>query len=143
MSMMMGIGTPSSQSSIPRPIIASSVGSFRVAMPSKRAGLRFVPARYRPSRMLCVVSWIHQVVLACVNARESRSACRKRALATSDQPVLSGSDLRYRQAAGGQGLQKVGLGLRQIEPRSPVAPIKDHHLPVMNRRHIRTGFGCQ
>jgi hypothetical protein len=46
MSMMIGIGTPSSQSSIPRPMSASFFDSALIVAPSKRAGIHFVPAKH-------------------------------------------------------------------------------------------------
>ena len=46
MIMMMGIGTPSSQSSIPRPMSASFFDSGLIVAPSKRASIHFVPAKH-------------------------------------------------------------------------------------------------
>ena len=46
---MMGIGTPSSQSSIPRPMSASFLISVLIVAPSKRASIRFVPAKHTPA----------------------------------------------------------------------------------------------
>ncbi len=46
MSMMIGIGTPSSQSSIPRPMSASFFDSGSIVAPSKRASTRYVPAKH-------------------------------------------------------------------------------------------------
>jgi hypothetical protein len=46
MIMMMGIGTPSSQSSIPRPMSASFFDSGLIVAPSKRANIHFVPTKH-------------------------------------------------------------------------------------------------
>src|SRR5271166_770799 len=46
MIMMMGIGTPSSQSSIPRPMSASFFDSGLIVSPNKRANIHFVPAKH-------------------------------------------------------------------------------------------------
>jgi hypothetical protein len=46
MSMMIGIGTPSSQSSIPRPMNASFFDSGLIVAPSERASVRFVPGNH-------------------------------------------------------------------------------------------------
>ena len=45
MSMMMGIGTPSSQSSIARPMSVSFFNSGLIVAPTKRANIHFVPAK--------------------------------------------------------------------------------------------------
>jgi hypothetical protein len=46
MSMMMGIGTPSSQSSIPRPMSASFFDSGLIVALGKLTSIHFVPARH-------------------------------------------------------------------------------------------------
>src|ERR1700722_5756502 len=46
MSMMIGIGTPSSQSRIPRPMTASFLVSGLIVAPSKHSIVRFVPANH-------------------------------------------------------------------------------------------------
>ena len=48
--MMMGIGTPSSQSSIERPMCASFCFRFGIVAPIKRASYRFRSAPASPAR---------------------------------------------------------------------------------------------
>jgi hypothetical protein len=49
MIMMMGIGTPSSQSSIPRPMSASFFDFVSIVAPSQRANIHLVPAKHTPA----------------------------------------------------------------------------------------------
>jgi hypothetical protein len=53
------------------------------------------------------------------------------------------SNLFDRQIPGGKRAKQLGFRPGEIEPGPPVQAMENDHLPIVNRRDIGTGLGCQ
>jgi hypothetical protein len=51
------------------------------------------------------------------------------------------ANLFDRQAPGGERAKQIGFRPGEIEPGEPVRVVEDDHLPIVNGRDVRTGFG--